>query len=491
MPKSSKGQPMNDRDDTPEATEDFAAMLAEHGELKSLRLQLGDKVTGRVIHITQDAVFVELSPTQEAVISRVELEDSDGELTVEIGGEVEAFVAALRNGIELRRKLVGGDGIDVLMLEQAREKQVPIEGTVTGVNKGGLEVTIGGARGFCPISQADIDFVEDPQEFVGKTFEFIVKAVKENGRNVVISRRALLEARRKEQAKDVLRDLEVGQRRKVRVSRLLSFGAFVDLGGIDGLIPISQLGYGNVESVEDVLTEGEEVEVEVMRIEEDPDHPGKPRIALSLKATLPDPFVAHADQFLEGTTLEGKVVRLQPFGAFVELLPGVQGLVHISEMADRRIRHPSDVVEEGQTVTVRVLGVDPEKKRISLSLREAPTPAPPVGEGHMQIGAAVQATVDRIERFGVFVKLAGGGTALLPAAETGTPRGTDLAKVFPEGTELDVTIIAIDDQGRVKVSKTARETADERAVVDSFNRSQGGGKGLGTFGDLFKDKLQK
>jgi small subunit ribosomal protein S1 len=368
---------------------------------------------------------------------------------------------------------------------------VPIEGTVSGVNKGGLEVTIGGARGFCPMGQADIEFVEDPQEFVGKTFEFIIKDVKENGRNVVVSRRALLEARRREQAKELLRDLEVGQRRKVRVSRVLSFGAFVDLGGIDGLIPISQLGYGNVESVEDVLTQGDEIEVEVMRIEEDPEHPGKPRIALSLKATLPDPFVARADDFREGTTLEGKVVRIQPFGAFVELFPGVQGLLHISEMAERRIRHPSDVVAEGQAVTVRVLGIDPAKQRISLSLRESEVPAPPVGEGHMQVGTAVQATVERIERFGVFVKLAGGGKALLPAAETGTERGTDLAKLFPEGTKLELTIIAIDDQGRVKVSKKAREQADERVVVDSFNRSQGGGKGLGTFGDLFKDKLSK
>ncbi len=482
---------MTDHDDAPDGTEDFAAMLEAQGALESLRLQIGDKVAGRVIHTTQDSVFVQLSPTQEAVIARAELEDADGELTVSDGDEVEAFVSGLRDGIELRRKL-GGEGVDVILLEQARETQMPVEGTVTGVNKGGLEVTIGGARGFCPISQVDVDFVQDAHEFVGKTLEFLIKDIKENGRNVVVSRRALLEARREEQAKAVLADLEVGQRRTVRVSRLASFGAFVDLGGIDGLIPISQLSFGNVESVDQVLQEGDEVEVEVMRIEDDPDRPGKPRIALSLKATLPDPFVAHAADLFDGATLEGRVVRLQKFGAFVELFPGVQGLVHISEMADRHIRHPSDVVAEGDTVTVRVLGVDTEQQRVSLSLREAEAPRPPVGEGHLRVGAPVRGTVERVERFGVFVKLDGGGKALLPAAETGTPRGTDLAKAFPEGSTHDLTVVAIDDQDRIKVSRKAREQADERAVVDSFNQSQSaGGSGLGTFGDLFKDKLKR
>jgi small subunit ribosomal protein S1 len=481
----------NDTPDQPEydTAEDFATLLAEQGAVQSLRLQIGDQVTGRVIHSTRESVFVQLSPTQEAVIARVELENEDGELTVREGDEVEAFVADLRNGIELRRKL-SGERVDIIMLEQAHEKRVPVEGMVTGVNKGGLEVTLGGARAFCPISQIDLDFVQDAQEFVGKTLEFVIKEIREGGRNVLVSRRALLETRRAEQARELLRDLEVGQRRNVTVTRLATFGAFADLGGIDGLIPISQLSHGNVESVDQVLREGDQVEVEVMRVDEDPEHPEKPRIALSLKATLADPFVAHAADLNDGASLEGRVARIEKFGAFVELFPGVQGLVHISEMADRRIRHPSDVVTEGEMVTVRVLGVDPEKQRVSLSLKEAEPQVAP-GDGHLRVGAAVQGTVDRVEPFGVFVALEGGGRALLPAVETGTPRGTDLGRAYPEGMSLDLTIIAIDERGRIKVSQKARAAADERAVVESFNRNQSSGSGLGTLGDLFANKLKR
>jgi small subunit ribosomal protein S1 len=482
-------QPKTAPEGAPAETEDFAALLAESGGLKSLRLKVGERVRAKVIHLGKEDVFCELSPTQEAVISKLDLTDDAGKLAVKVGDVFDAFVVSLEHGIHLTKHL-GRGAADVETLRQAAHTQLPVEGQVTGVNKGGLEVAVGGVRAFCPIGQADINFVEDPSVLVGKTLQFLVKEVRDNGRSVVLSRRALLEAERGEKAKKVLATLEPGQQVEGVVTRLADFGAFVDLGGIDGLVPVSEIAHTRTAAPKDVLAEGQTVTVKVLRIEPDAKRPDRPRITLSLKATLPDPFTQYAGQLHEGAMVPGKVMRLEKFGAFVELFPGLEGLVHVSELSSKRVRHPSDVVEVGQEVTVRVLGVSPDDKRISLSLKDAPIDVRS-GPGALSPGSLAEGTVDRIERYGVFLKLDGGAQALLPAAESGTPTGTDLAKVFPMGSKHQVVVVAIDEKGRVKVSKRAREAAEERAVLDEFQKRSGGDRGFGTFGDLLKTKLKK
>ena len=354
----------------PAGDSEFAAMLAEYARPDSLSLAPGDRVTVKVIHIGAEAVFCALSPTQEGFLDRSEVTSAEGDLTVALGDELELYVINMNDGIELRRR-IGRDQIDVDLLERARETGMPIEGVVSGLNKGGLEVTVGGARGFCPLGQIDVDFVAEPAALVGKTLEFVVREVRENGRNVLLSRRALLEARRREQADKLLATLAVGDRREGTVTRLADFGAFVDLGGLEGLIPMSALGHGQIEHARDVLREGEAVLVEVTRIEDDPKRPGKKRVSLSRRATLEDPLDTHALELREGATLTGRVTRIEKYGAFVELFPGAEGLVHISELSSRRIRHPGDVVQRGQEVAVRIVGVDRDARRIALSLRQA------------------------------------------------------------------------------------------------------------------------
>lgn len=362
---------MSNKIDAPVAGEnDFAAMLGEYDRPEAIRLNPGDRVRAEVIHIGAEAIFCAISPTQEGFLDRTEVTDAEGNLTVAIGDALELYVVDLSDGIELRRS-IGRGQIDLDLLESARESGMPVEGTVSGLNKGGLEVVVGGARGFCPLGQIDVDFVADPSTLVGKTLEFVVKEVRERGRNVLLSRRALLESRRREQAEKTLASLAVGDRREGKVTRLADFGAFVDLGGLEGLIPMSELGHGQTAHASDVLHEGEVVLVEVLRIEDDPKRAGRKRVSLSRRATLPDPFATHAEVLREGATLAGRVTRIEKYGAFVELFPGAEGLIHISELSSRRVRHPGDVVERGQEVTVRVLGVDSEAKRISLSLRQA------------------------------------------------------------------------------------------------------------------------
>ena len=488
---------------------DFASMFEAAGKIENKRFRIGDRVKATVVHIGSDSVFFEISKTQQAHAARGDFhDDKTDEMTVKVGDVVDAFVVELQNGIILSPKL-GRDQIDVTMLSEAKSAGIPIDGTITGVNKGGFEVELGGnSRGFCPTGQIDIHFVDDPQSMMGKTLQFLVKEVKEGGKNVLLSRRALLEKERKEQAKKLTEKLAVGVVLDGTITRIQPFGAFVDLGGLDGLIPISELSYGRIGSPEEVVKLGQQVTVEVTRIEDDPKRPGQQRIGLSLKAQLTDPLVEHIADLAPDTTLIGRVTRLEAFGAFVELFHGVEGLVHVSEITDRRIRHPEDVLQPGEHVQVRVKEVDLDRRRVSLTMKEqmgeaavveAPAQqAPKAGQkARLGRGSRADGVVDRIEKYGVFVNLFadGGkegsepiGSALMPASETGTPRGADLGKAFPIGMKVPVLVIDLDDRGRLKVSKIAREQAEERAEFDQFKSDKtGGGKaGLGTFGDLLK-----
>jgi small subunit ribosomal protein S1 len=486
---------------------DFAAMFEATGKVENKRFRIGDRVKATVVHVGSDSVFFEISRTQQAHAARGDfLDDKSGEITVKVGDVVDAFVTELQNGVVLSSKL-GRDQIDVTMLQEAKSAGIPVDGTITGVNKGGFEVELGGnSRGFCPTGQIDVNFVEDPQSMLGKTLHFLVKEVKEGGKNVLLSRRALIEKERKEQAKKLLEKLAVGLVVDGTITRIQPFGAFVDLGGLDGLIPVSELSYGRIGSPEEVVKVGQQVTVEVLRIEEDPKRPGQQRIGLSMKAHLTDPLVEHTADLAPDTQLVGRITRLEAFGAFVELFPGVEGLVHVSEITDRRIRHPEDVLQVNEHVQVRVKEVDLDRRRVSLTMKEsmgepvaveAPQAARAPAKPRLGRGTRADGVVERIEKFGVFVNLfadgSGGageslGSALMPASETGTPRGSDLGKAFPIGSKVAVLVIDIDDRNRLKVSKTAREQAEERAVVDQYktDKSGGGKAGLGTFGDLLK-----
>ncbi|MFZ9889821.1 MAG: 30S ribosomal protein S1, partial [Myxococcota bacterium] len=296
---------------------DFAAMLEQHGGLKPLDLRVGDRVTTRVIRIGKEDVFFDLGPGQDGVMSRGELVDDEGNVTVAEGDEVELFVVSVGATIVLSRRM--GRGVDLIGLEQAFRAKMPVEGKVTGVNKGGLDVDVGGARGFCRMGAIDIVHVEDPNALVGQTLTFLITELSEGGRNVVLSRRAVLETERKKEAERLLSDLAVGQTRTGTVTRIVDFGAFIDLGGLDGLVPMGELSWGQVKSASDVVSVGDKVEVEVRRIEDDPKRKGEKRIGLSLRTSGSDPWTQHRSALTPDALLQGTVQKLESFGAFVEV----------------------------------------------------------------------------------------------------------------------------------------------------------------------------
>jgi small subunit ribosomal protein S1 len=246
---------------------------------------------------------------------------------------------------------------------------------VSAVNKGGVEVTMAGVRAFCPMSQLDGGFVDDPSTFIGRKLEFLVTSYQEGreGRgepNVVLSRRALVEAERAKQAAEVRSKLEIGGTVTGTVTSLKDYGAFVDIGGIEGMLHVSQLGFARVGHPSQVLSVGQTIDVQITKIEAS-DNPKRPeRISLSLKALQKDPWREAVDGFPIGKKVPGRVTRLESFGAFVAVAEGLEGLVHVSQLAtDRRISHPRELLSVGQEIEVVVLEVDPEKRRISLSVK--------------------------------------------------------------------------------------------------------------------------
>ena len=354
--------------------EDFAAMFAasEQNKPKTKRPKVGDVVRGKVISVGKEAVFVDVGGKAEGQLGRDQVTDKDDKLLVKIGDEVEARVVADAGGVlTLRVKLSRGPEARA-ELAQAQDLGIPVEGLVTEVVKGGVSVDVAGVRGFCPASQIDNRFVEDLSVFVGQRLTF--RVTRYEGRNLVLSRRSLLDEEKEKRAVETRKNLIPGAVIRGKVVGFKPFGAFVDLGGIEGMLHVSELGFQRVEQPEDVLRLGQALDVAILKVE--PGEKGD-RISLSLKALANDPWNDATAKLSDGSRVKGTVTRLQPFGAFIEIAPGVEGLVHISELgAGRRINHPKEIVSVGQQVEATVLGIDHEKRRLSLSMAASKDASP-------------------------------------------------------------------------------------------------------------------
>jgi len=363
-------------------SKDFAAILDEFEQGKAAEPaaappKVGDKVSGKILSIGPEAAFVDLGGKAEGMIELAQISDAEGKLTVAVGDTLEAKVSRIdpeTGALVLRRRVGRGPEVPAELI-QAYQAGLPVEGLVTAVVKGGVEVQVSGLRAFCPLSQLELRYVENPERFVGERLTFKISRYEEGGRgrrpNIVLSRRALLEEEAKSKAAETRARLAPGVVVRGKVTSLTDYGAFVDLGGLEGMLHVSEIGFARTAHPKDVLEVGQEVEVQVLKIEPPKDSKHGERISLSRKALERDPWQDAAERFTEGSRVKGRVMRLEAFGAFIEIAPGLEGLAHISELgAGRRINHPREVLTLGQDVDVRVLGVDPAKRRVSLSLQE-------------------------------------------------------------------------------------------------------------------------
>ena len=481
MDESERDKPENDIDEA-ERAEFLAAMQQD---IEIAHAGRGEIVTGSIISIGSDFAFIDLGTKSEGVISVEEIREEDGSLPP-VGAEVEACILSSGpDGLILSKRLAKGIR-DREFLQEAARNRIPVEGRVAATNKGGFEVDVAGLRAFCPIGQIELRFCEDPDVHLNQKYAFLITKYDDSGRrpDVVVSRKELLAAEAEKQAEELRKTLKEGDVVNGTVRTIKDFGAFIDLGGLEGLLHVSELSHQHIDDPHKVLKEGEEIHVQVLSIE------AGDRISLSLKRLEADPWDDAMLSFPEGSRVRGKVVRLQPFGAFVELTPGVDGLIHISNLnAPERVGHPRDVLKEGEEVDVEVLSVDPQSRRIGLAR------VPSDGEfGSVPVvGAVVEGKVDKAVNFGVFVTLGPGRKGLVPNIEMGTSKGADHRKQFPPGTPMRVKVLEVTDNGRkIRLSRKAAREAQERAEFEDYVQqdAKDSSSGFGTLGDVLKKKIK-
>jgi small subunit ribosomal protein S1 len=473
-----------------EPDEDFAAMF--EASLQAKRFEKGQTIEGTIVAIGPDVAFVNVGGKGEAMIEIDELKDADGDLEVAAGDRIQAMVVSTVGGLKLSRKLARGAATE-RQLEDAFETGLPVEGKVESAVKGGYEVRIARQRAFCPISQIDTLRNTDPSEHIGRVYEFRIIEYKEGGRNLVVSRRALLEEEQRASAVEIRRSIVAGAVMTGRVTSVREFGAFVDLGaGVQGLLHVSEMGWSRVSDTSEIVKPGEQITVKVLRVDDD-----KQKISLGLKQLTDDPWSKVHATYEVGQVHTGRVTRVAEFGAFVELEPGVEGLAHASTFAPTgRAEGWSRSVAQGMTGSFEILSIDLEKKRIGVALLPegsawAGGTAPPPLE--IVPGARLTGKVERHEKFGVFVFLAPGRTGLIPMSETGVAKEADVARTFPVGADVEVVVLEIDPSGRrirlsVKAILDAQEVDEVREYTE--RKDVAPAEGFGSLADKLRGALK-
>jgi small subunit ribosomal protein S1 len=454
--------------------EDFAAMF--EASAKARQFTRGQTIEGTIVGFGPKVAFVNVGGKGEAEIDIAELKDADGDVEVSVGDRIQAMVVSTSGGIVLSRKGVRNAATQ-RELEDAFNAGVAVEGKVVQTVKGGYEVRIARERAFCPLSQIDIVRTTDPSMHVGKVYAFRVIEYKNGGKDVVLSRRKHLEEQQHADAAEVRKSIVPGAVLSGRVTSVLDFGAFVDLGGgIQGLLHVSEMGWSRVTNPNEVLSPGEQITVKVLRVDD-----ATQKIALGLKQLMDDPWAAAAATYQVGQVRAGRITRVADFGAFVELEPGIEGLAHASTFAPTGSAGGwTKAVSVGVTGPFEILSIDPAQKRIGLAMlagvdeqsSRAAAATPPAAAdvpGALAPGTIVMGKVERHEKFGVFVFLSPGRTGLMPFSETGLDRDADTRKAFPIGSEVEVAVLEVDPAGRrIRVSKKAVAEQRERAELREY-----------------------
>lgn len=434
----------------------------------------GELLRGTIVSISGDDAFVSYGGPSEAVMSAAELDGLD------IGESVEGTVIKTAPDIRISRKLAKGKAsLDVL--RQMYENRLPVEGKVTGRNKGGFEVNISSLRAFCPLSQIALGKIENPDSFVNQSYEFRVTELSDDGRRIVVSRAALLKEAAQARAEEARNRVVPGAELTGRVKTLTPFGAFIDLGGVDGLLHVSEMSRRRVSDPKELVEIGQEVQVRVIKVEND----GK-RISLSMKEYESDPWSDVVDRYAPGTQFSGRILRSTDFGFFVEVEPGLDGLVHVSQLP---LGVKATDLQIGESVTGWVREVDPSKKRLSLSLREVATSDPwETANQRYAIGKVVEGTVDHIAGPGVFVQLEPGLVGLVPNSEI----ANEVASAVHAADKLVVRVMSVDaGRKRISLSYDAAKAAAEREEYSKFMDEQREGEGESAMALAFRRAMEK
>ncbi|EFN3315164.1 30S ribosomal protein S1 [Escherichia coli] len=438
-------------------TESFAQLFEE--SLKEIETRPGSIVRGVVVAIDKDVVLVDAGLKSESAIPAEQFKNAQGELEIQVGDEVDVALDAVEDGfgetLLSREKAKRHEAW--ITLEKAYEDAETVTGVINGKVKGGFTVELNGIRAFLPGSLVDVRPVRDTLHLEGKELEFKVIKLDQKRNNVVVSRRAVIESENSAERDQLLENLQEGMEVKGIVKNLTDYGAFVDLGGVDGLLHITDMAWKRVKHPSEIVNVGDEITVKVLKFDRE-----RTRVSLGLKQLGEDPWVAIAKRYPEGTKLTGRVTNLTDYGCFVEIEEGVEGLVHVSEMdwTNKNI-HPSKVVNVGDVVEVMVLDIDEERRRISLGLKQCKAnPWQQFAETHNK-GDRVEGKIKSITDFGIFIGLDGGIDGLVHLSDISwNVAGEEAVREYKKGDEIAAVVLQVDAE-RERISLGVKQLAED------------------------------
>ena len=438
-------------------TESFAQLFEE--SLKEIETRPGSIVRGVVVAIDKDVVLVDAGLKSESAIPVEQFKNAQGEIEIQVGDEVDVALDAVEDGfgetLLSREKAKRHEAW--LMLEKAYEEAATVTGVINGKVKGGFTVELNGIRAFLPGSLVDVRPVRDTLHLEGKELEFKVIKLDQKRNNVVVSRRAVIESENSAERDQLLENLQEGMEVKGIVKNLTDYGAFVDLGGVDGLLHITDMAWKRVKHPSEIVNVGDEITVKVLKFDRE-----RTRVSLGLKQLGEDPWVAIAKRYPENTRLTGRVTNLTDYGCFVEIEEGVEGLVHVSEMdwTNKNI-HPSKVVNVGDVVEVMVLDIDEERRRISLGLKQCKAnPWQQFAETHNK-GDRVEGKIKSITDFGIFIGLDGGIDGLVHLSDISwNVAGEEAVREYKKGDEIAAVVLQVDAE-RERISLGVKQLAED------------------------------
>jgi len=437
-------------------TENFAQLFEE--SLKEIETRPGSIIRGTIVAVNKDNVIVDAGLKSESVISIDQFKSATGEIEVVVGDEVDVSLKATDDGfgetILSREDAKRHEAWQVL--EKAYEEKETIIGVINGKVKGGFTVEVSNIRAFLPGSLVDVRPIRDTTHLENKDLEFKVIKLDQKRNNVVVSRRAVIEAEGSAERDELLESLAEGQEVKGIVKNLTDYGAFVDLGGIDGLLHITDMAWKRVKHPSEIVNVGDEIKVKVLKFDRE-----RTRVSLGMKQLGEDPWVAIANRYPEGSKLSGRVTNLTDYGCFVEIQEGVEGLVHVSEMdwTNKNI-HPSKVVNLGDTVEVLVLEIDEERRRISLGLKQCiPNPWESFATNFNK-GDKVSGKIKSITDFGIFIGLDGGIDGLVHLSDISWNGGEEAVREYKKGDEITAIVLQVDPE-RERISLGVKQAEDD------------------------------
>ncbi|WP_371189177.1 30S ribosomal protein S1 [Thalassotalea maritima] len=437
-------------------TENFAQLFEE--SLKEIETRPGSIIKGMVVRIEKDNVLVDAGLKSESVISIDQFKNSAGEVEINVGDEVDVALDATDDGfgetILSREKAKRFEAWQ--FLEKAYEEKETVVGVINGKVKGGFTVEVSNIRAFLPGSLVDVRPVRDTAHLEGKDLEFKVIKLDQKRNNVVVSRRAVIESESSVERDALLENLQEGQEVKGIVKNLTDYGAFVDLGGIDGLLHITDMAWKRVKHPSEIVNVGDEISVKVLKFDRE-----RTRVSLGMKQLGEDPWAAIANRYPEGSKLTGRITNLTDYGCFVEIQEGVEGLVHVSEMdwTNKNI-HPSKVVNLGDEVEVMVLEIDEERRRISLGLKQCiPNPWEEFAKNFSK-GDKVTGKIKSITDFGIFIGLEGGIDGLVHLSDISWNGGEEAVREYKKGDEIAAVVLQVDPE-RERISLGVKQTEED------------------------------